>query len=346
MAQLDRHDILRSVDQLSRTLLANSGVSPGIRTGRHISAKPISPLGNWLGQTRPGRSIGKANRPVSNSVLPEVANAKHDLGGDASQSAVVSAESPCFPKLEHRYVAGSDGCHGKWDKLVGFAVALVMHSSLFLVLWHHEKVRLPSSATTVSIVYLGPSSQEKAGEVGAPKAVRSVPTRQKPTRTDGHVSAKPTVSTAEVAAPAAVVTPAVEAAPARQMAESTEAPGTASSPAASGPTNVRPSPGRAAATQSVLLSSELSVSCSERTPPSYPKLSLRLGEQGRTLLLVELDEQGRVVNVSVKTGSGYSRLDEAAVNAVKSWRCAPALRNGVAVRSVATQQFNFALTGR
>jgi protein TonB len=102
---------------------------------------------------------------------------------------------------------------------------------------------------------------------------------------------------------------------------------------------------RAEATQSVALSGELAVSCSERTPPAYPKLSLRLGEQGRTLLLVELDEQGRVAKVSVKTGAGFSRLDEAAVNAVKSWRCTPAMRNGVAVRSVATQPFNFALAG-
>jgi protein TonB len=95
----------------------------------------------------------------------------------------------------------------------------------------------------------------------------------------------------------------------------------------------------------VLASGELSVSCSDRTPPVYPKLSLRLGEQGRTLLLVELDERGRVANVSVKAGSGFSRLDEAAINAVKNWRCTPAMRNGVAVRSVATQPFNFALAG-
>jgi protein TonB len=95
----------------------------------------------------------------------------------------------------------------------------------------------------------------------------------------------------------------------------------------------------------MLLSGELAVSCSERTPPAYPRLSLRLGEQGRTMLLVELDERGRVANVSIKSGSGFARLDEAAVNAVKSWRCTPAMRNGIAVRSVATQPFNFALAG-
>jgi protein TonB len=96
----------------------------------------------------------------------------------------------------------------------------------------------------------------------------------------------------------------------------------------------------------VLLSGELSVNCSERTPPAYPKQSLRLGEQGKTVLLVELDELGRVADVAVKTRSGFPRLDEAAINAVKSWHCTPAKRNGVAVRSVALQPFNFALKGR
>ena len=89
----------------------------------------------------------------------------------------------------------------------------------------------------------------------------------------------------------------------------------------------------------------LSVSCTVRTPPIYPKLSTRLGEQGKTVLLVELDDIGRVAQVTIKNSSGFPRLDEAAVNAVKSWRCTPARRNGMPVRSFAKQPFNFALKG-
>lgn len=98
--------------------------------------------------------------------------------------------------------------------------------------------------------------------------------------------------------------------------------------------------------QPVLLAGELSVSCTERTAPAYPRLSTRLGEQGKTVLLVELDELGRVVNVNVKTKSGFPRLDEAAINAVKTWRCSPAKRDGVAMRAFALQPFNFILKGR
>lgn len=98
--------------------------------------------------------------------------------------------------------------------------------------------------------------------------------------------------------------------------------------------------------QPIILSGELSVSCPDRSAPVYPRQSSRLGEQGKAVLLVELDELGRVINVAVKTKSGFPRLDEAAVNAVKTWHCTPAKRNGVAVRSVALQPFNFTLKGR
>jgi protein TonB len=96
----------------------------------------------------------------------------------------------------------------------------------------------------------------------------------------------------------------------------------------------------------VVLSGELAIICPERTPPSYPSLSRRLGEEGKAVLRVELDETGQVDRASIKTSSGYARLDETALFAVRHWRCNPAKRDGVAVRAVAIQPFNFVLEGR
>jgi protein TonB len=96
----------------------------------------------------------------------------------------------------------------------------------------------------------------------------------------------------------------------------------------------------------VTLASELAVTCTERTPPPYPPLSRRLGETGKVVLRVDLDETGRVSAAQVISSSGFNRLDAAALTAVKSWRCAPARRDGQAVRSVATQPFKFTLEGR
>ena len=95
-----------------------------------------------------------------------------------------------------------------------------------------------------------------------------------------------------------------------------------------------------------MLSGELSVSCPERSPPDYPMLARRMNEQGKVVLRVELGEDGRVANATVKTSSGHQRLDAAALNVVKTWRCKPAVQDGVAVRAVALQPFSFILEGR
>ena len=87
------------------------------------------------------------------------------------------------------------------------------------------------------------------------------------------------------------------------------------------------------------------MACPERTPPAYPPLARRLGETGKVVLRVELDESGRVSAAQVLTGSGSARLDAAALAAVRTWRCQPARRDGQAVRAVATQPFNFTLEG-
>jgi len=61
-------------------------------------------------------------------------------------------------------------------------------------------------------------------------------------------------------------------------------------------------------------------------PPEYPPLSRRRGESGRVLLLVKVTPQGLPESVLLERSSGYTRLDEAALAAVKRWRFVPARR--------------------
>ena len=63
------------------------------------------------------------------------------------------------------------------------------------------------------------------------------------------------------------------------------------------------------------------------------------------MLRVELDESGQVNIAQVVNSSGYKRLDEAAMAAVKTWRCNPPMRSGNPVRAIALQPFNFVLQG-
>ena len=93
----------------------------------------------------------------------------------------------------------------------------------------------------------------------------------------------------------------------------------------------------------VTLSSELSLACPQRTPPSYPTVSRRMREHGRVVLHVELDEMGHITKVKIKESSGYKKLDEAGVAAIKTWQCDAAMRDGKAVPAVALQPFDFIL---
>ncbi len=64
--------------------------------------------------------------------------------------------------------------------------------------------------------------------------------------------------------------------------------------------------------------------------PEYPALSRRLGEEGKVVISVLINTQGRAEEVRLKKSSGYNRLDDAALRAVKTWGFRAGTRNGVA----------------
>jgi protein TonB len=51
-----------------------------------------------------------------------------------------------------------------------------------------------------------------------------------------------------------------------------------------------------------------------------------LGEQGKVLLRVHVDEQGMPTSVVVRTSSGFERLDNVALETVRRWKFVPAKR--------------------
>lgn len=57
-----------------------------------------------------------------------------------------------------------------------------------------------------------------------------------------------------------------------------------------------------------------------RVEPVYPSASRRAGEEGTVRLRVLVDERGRPKDVNAMASSGFSRLDQAAIDAVKRWR--------------------------
>lgn len=65
--------------------------------------------------------------------------------------------------------------------------------------------------------------------------------------------------------------------------------------------------------------------------PNYPSLSRRMGEEGKVVLRVFVEANGRPAQIELRTTSGFARLDNAAQEAVWRWKFVPARRGDDAV---------------
>lgn len=204
------------------------------------------------------------------------------------------------------------------DRAIGLLFVLLLHAAVLWSLWQHRLIPSPQEAMTLFVNFIAPPIQEK---LPAPPPKQKIVEKLKP---------RQIVAKTPVVAPTDYVVPP----PPPQPAPVITAP-----PAPVVPT-APPKPAGPLA-----LSGELSVACPERTPPRYPPLARRMGEEGTVVLRVELDEHGKVYAARVTGSSGFTRLDEAALEAVRNWRCNPAQRDGQPVRAVALQPFKFILQG-
>lgn len=78
-------------------------------------------------------------------------------------------------------------------------------------------------------------------------------------------------------------------------------------------------------------------------PPAYPALSRRVGEEGRVMLRVLVSKSGDAQQVEIESGSGSTRLDKAALEAVKKWRFIPAKRNNQPISAYVIVPIQFTL---
>ena len=80
-----------------------------------------------------------------------------------------------------------------------------------------------------------------------------------------------------------------------------------------------------------------------RTDPVYPPASRRAGEEGTTVLRVLVDERGRPGDISIVQSSGFARLDQSAVDAIRRWTFAAARNGSQTVRAYTTVKVSFRL---
>lgn len=80
-------------------------------------------------------------------------------------------------------------------------------------------------------------------------------------------------------------------------------------------------------------------------PPEYPRASRRLGEQGRVVLRVRVEADGRPSRLEVQHSSGSPRLDDAALDAVRRWSFVAARRGDEKVAAWVLVPMEFRLNG-
>jgi protein TonB len=196
----------------------------------------------------------------------------------------------------------------------GLVFVILLHATALYGLWQHRLLPSPVDVTALFVNFIVPPAPQNVEQPRPPPPPRPRPV-EKP-QPQQIVATTPVVAATDYVAP-----------PPPKHEPVIDAP---RMPLAAGP---------------VALGSELSLACPERMPPNYPATSRRLGETGIVILRVELDEQGLVAAARIDTASGFERLDQAAMTAVKTWRCNPPRRNGQPVRAIARQPFHFVLQG-
>jgi protein TonB len=77
--------------------------------------------------------------------------------------------------------------------------------------------------------------------------------------------------------------------------------------------------------------------------PDYPPLAKRMGEEGKVMLRVLVNDRGRPEKVDVQKSSGFARLDEAARQAAMRAMFKPHLEDGKPVAVYALIPINFSI---
>lgn len=186
----------------------------------------------------------------------------------------------------------------------GAFVAVGLHVIAGAALLQHEPARTALyAAAPVMVHFVAPP----APKVEAPPQPKIEPPKPKP------VAKRPRPKPVEP--PPVLAAPEEAPAPAPVVAAPPPPPPPAPEPVVAAP------PPPAPVTQPVFDADYL-----ENPAPDYPTASRRRGEEGRVILRVLVNPQGRADEVQVRTSSGFPRLDDAARQTVRLWKFVPAKR--------------------
>jgi len=224
------------------------------------------------------------------------------------------------------------------------AVAIALHLALIALVLsgalEHPRTEVEPPAVLVQLLTPPPKPEPPPPEPPKPKPPKPEPPKPEPPKPEPP---KPEPPKPEPPKPEPVKPeppkPAPRAEPVKAEARPEPVkidtpPPPVAAPPAPAPAPVAPPAPPAPPAPKTTARTEVSISASyaaANRKPEYPKMSLRLGEQGTVVLTVMVKSDGSASEVEVKSSSGFARLDRAAADAVKTWRFNPATVDGKAV---------------
>lgn len=213
---------------------------------------------------------------------------------------------------------------------------VVVAGHALLLAWLPTGAISPASGSTpaaliASWIDASASSASEKAVKAQPPAPLPAPAPKAPSRTQSATpkpaadkpatlltsSAAPTPSAAS-AASAASTTPTTAAAPVADGAAATPQPAASAAGGDAGPAG-RISPPR------------FDADYLKNPAPAYPRSSRERGEAGLVVLRVLVSRDGLPLEIDLQRSSGFERLDEAALAAVRHWQFLPARQGGEAI---------------
>lgn len=201
--------------------------------------------------------------------------------------------------LDRTAQAQRRGPHASGERWLAFLAIAGAHAALFAWLVHAGVVPRQKAMDVLQAFLIVPQRI-------APRIVPPAPPQpeRKVQRVPKQAETLPPLSTT-AAAPTAMVAPPVA------------------------PVEAKPAPAAAPAVEAAplpVVAPRFDADYLDNPKPAYPVSSRRRGEEGRVMLRVFVDAEGRAAKVEVQESSGHNRLDESAVTAVARWRFVPARR--------------------
>lgn len=200
---------------------------------------------------------------------------------------------------------------GRSSRLTSAAVVIALHAALIVALLQFEPVR--TAVTTAAPVMATLISPPRDKPEVPPKPLPPQPqVRPRPAPQPPIITAQPqapSTYTAPPPPPTPVATLPVEVAPVEPVAVA---------PA------LEPAP-------APVIPPRFNAAYLNNPAPAYPLESRQMGEEGRVVLRVLVNEHGLPQEIQVRTSSGFVRLDTTAQDTVRRWKFVPARRGDTAV---------------